>query len=772
MNHLELVRMLISAQMLTTAFLAILLWALHVQLHRQEFNRWWTSAWVLTALFFSVGRLAIAVPPAWVVTKGALILLATLFGLLVAPTLVFGAVSLESPGRITRRAAFGWCASAGALGALSFGLSLHWSAEPLIAFAIRNIVRTLVLALALFYCAGVFFRRVRIERSWAGLLTGISCFLYGLNQCVYTAAEIAQVYGGPAFSPQGDGRSALLWSARFLYADVVFTCGIALGMVLLLVEEYQSAQRALVQTARSRQDFFNLSPMPMAITRESDGVFLFVNDAFTTMTGYSREEALGRNSVELGMITAAARAAAVALFGRSDGRTSEVLARMKDGRVLTLMLSASRIQIEGIRCFVATALDLSRQRAVEDALRESEAQARIAEHAVRRASRQKDEFLALLSHELRNPLTPILTSARLLEYRVDPELRGDVEVIVRQVKHVARLVDDLVDVSRVARGAVRLAKTRLEPATVVARAVAATTPLLEERGHRLEIDVPEQGLAVEADEVRLTQIFDNLLSNAARYTPPGGTVSVSGHREGDMIVLRVCDTGRGIEASLLPDIFDIFVQAPRGVDRAEGGLGVGLSLVRALTELHGGTVTVRSDGPDLGSEFTVRLPAAVPTADRAIASSESSGSEQNSNGSGRRVLIVEDHLEVAQGLTRLMRLLGYDVRAESNPLEAVAAAKAFHPEVALLDIGLPGMDGYALARELRERLGDRTPVLIALSGYSQPRDQRHSQEAGFAAHLTKPVDADDLEKAIEKYAPARHCSDVPWHGGKQAWTAM
>jgi signal transduction histidine kinase/CheY-like chemotaxis protein len=474
------------------------------------------------------------------------------------------------------------------------------------------------------------------------------------------------------------------------------------------------------------------------------------------------------------MWTAETRSAAVSRFLGANGQSAEVSARMSDGRLLTLVLTTSHIELDGVPCFVVTGFDLTRQREFEDALRQSEAQARTAELALRRANEQKDEFIALLSHELRNPLTPILTSARLLEQGVDPELRGDVDVIVRQVKHVSRLVDDLVDVSRVARGAVTLSKTRLEPATVIARAAAATAPLFKERGHRLEIDVPEHGLAVEADEVRLTQIFDNLLSNAARYTPPNGTVSVSGRREGDMVEFRFRDTGRGIEPSLLPEVFEIFVQAPRGPDRAEGGLGVGLSLVRALTELHGGTVTVHSDGHDLGTEFTVRLPAAAPNSQYAAASPLLARSEKNTHSVGARVLIVDDHKEVASSLTRLMRLLGYDVRTELSPVAALAAAKEFLPEIALLDIGLPGMDGYRLAAELRASLGDMTPVLIALSGYSQPRDLRHSQASGFAAHLTKPVDADDLVATLDKFAPSSHRParerplDEPWAGGDEA----
>ena len=249
---IDLVRLLISAQMLTTAFLAVLIWALHVQLRRQEFNRWWAFAWLMSALFLSVGRLAMAFPAAWTVTKGVVVLLATLFGFVVAPALVFGAVSLESPGRITRRVGLIGIGAAVSLGVISFVVSLLRSAEPLTSFSVRNGVRTAVLAAALFYCSRVFFRRVGVMRSWAALLTGISCFVYAVNQSVYTIAEGAQIYGSLIGAPRGVGRTVLLWSARFLYADVVVTFGIALGMVLLLVEEYQRSERALAETTLSR----------------------------------------------------------------------------------------------------------------------------------------------------------------------------------------------------------------------------------------------------------------------------------------------------------------------------------------------------------------------------------------------------------------------------------------------------------------------------------------------------------------------------------------
>jgi len=373
------------------------------------------------------------------------------------------------------------------------------------------------------------------------------------------------------------------------------------------------------------------------------------------------------------------------------------------------------------------------------------------EEALRQADHRKDEFLALLSHELRNPLTPILTSARLIEPHLDADARQDLDVIVRQVKYLVRLVDDLLDVSRVTRGTVTLSMLRLELATVVARAVEATASLFEERKHRLDVSVAAEGLPIDGDEMRLTQVLANLLSNAARYTPEGGTVSVTAAREGDLIVVRVRDTGVGIDAALLPAVFDMFVQGARGPDRAQGGLGIGLSLVRTLTELHGGSVAAHSHGHGRGTEFVVRLPVARPTDDRSF---EPAAAPSIATASGQRkvrVLLVDDHSDVVNGLSRLLTLAGYDVRAALDPIAAIALAEEFRPEIAILDIGLPTMDGYALAGELRTRLAD-PPVLIALSGYSQAKDLARSEAAGFAVHLVKPIDGSDLVDVIARYA--------------------
>jgi PAS domain S-box-containing protein len=500
------------------------------------------------------------------------------------------------------------------------------------------------------------------------------------------------------------------------------------------IQDRHAAEDALRASEQRFQTVFQLSPQPLAITREADGRFLAMNDALTTLFGFSREEMVGKTSIELGLWSAEERAAFVASLSGAP-RSEFVLEgpkRTKDGRIVQVVLSSARCEIEGVPCLVNAVTDVTAQRATEDALR--------------KADRRKDEFLALLSHELRNPLTPILTSARLLE-RLGEEAREDVDVIVRQVKHLGRLVDDLLDMSRLAHGSVKLSKRQLDLADVVSRAVEATSPLFEDRGHRLEIFLPSSDLEVEGDEMRLTQVVDNLLSNAARYTPPGGVVTVTGAREEDSVVLRVRDSGVGIDPALLPDLFDTFVQGARGSDRADGGLGIGLSLVRALTELHGGTASARSDGLGRGAEFSIRLPSAVKNDGSAQPTAHHTNAIESA-ASSARVLLVDDHSDVADSLSRLLSVLGYDVRAVRNPLDAIELAEAFRPQIAILDIGLPMMDGYALARELRTRLADSPPMLIALTGYGQPHDRQRSEASGFALHLVKPIDIDDLIVAL------------------------
>ncbi|MCU1282433.1 MAG: histidine kinase, partial [bacterium] len=354
-----------------------------------------------------------------------------------------------------------------------------------------------------------------------------------------------------------------------------------------------------------------------------------------------------------------------------------------------------------------------------------------------RAARAKDEFLAMLGHELRNPLAPIVTALQLLKLRQPAQLREH-EVIERQVQHVVRLVDDLLDVSRITRGKIELKREPLELAQVVAKAIAIASPLFEERRHRLDVAVAPSGLVADADATRLAQVVANLLTNAAKYTAPGGHVRVAAARDGGELVLRVADDGIGISPELLPRVFDLFVQGDRPVDRGEGGLGLGLALVRSLVQLHGGSVTVASEGTQRGSEFVVRLPALDGVA--APASSPPPLARTPRVVTPRRVLVVDDNEDAAEMLAEMLRAEGHVARvAYDGPAALQLVADGFVPELAILDIGLPVMDGYELATRLKASLPSALPTLVALTGYGQEHDRARSARAGFALHLVKPV---------------------------------
>ena len=420
----------------------------------------------------------------------------------------------------------------------------------------------------------------------------------------------------------------------------------------------------------------------------------------------------------------------------NEVRNYEEQVRFADGQVVHLYGSAVPLRDPGgrPRGSIGAFVDVTRLKQAEAALREED--------------RRKDEFLALLSHELRNPLAPILTAVELMKLRGDVATPYEREVIARQAQHLVRLVDDLLDVSRVARGKVTLARAPLELATVVAKAVEAIGPLLEQRHHRLEVSVPLRGLLVEGDEVRLTQVLNNLLTNAARYTPPGGRIEVIGERDGDQAVLRVRDNGAGIDPQLLPEVFEMFVQGARGADRSQGGLGLGLSLVRTFTELHGGTVCAASAGSGQGSEFTVRLPVAEMS-DEAAVGGDRAPALPTFRTNGKRVLVVDDNQDAAELIMAVLESAGHQVQVAHDPIKALSVAVGFQPQIAILDVGLPVMDGYALGRELLARQREAAPILVALTGYGQEQDRRRSTDAGFSAHLVKPVSATMLVHLLE-----------------------
>ncbi|WP_437489029.1 PAS domain-containing protein [Sorangium sp. So ce1014] len=366
------------------------------------------------------------------------------------------------------------------------------------------------------------------------------------------------------------------------------------------------------------------------------------------------------------------------------------------------------------------------------------------------ADRRKDEFLAMLGHELRNPLAPIATAVELMRLKGVVDLNKEREVIERQVKHLSRLVDDLLDISRLVRGKIEIASELLELGTVVTKAIEMTSSLLEKRAQRLAVDVPGQGLLVQGDPVRLVQVFQNLLTNAAKYTPPHGQLTLHGYREGNEIVVRMIDNGMGMSQAILGSVFEPFVQGDRALDRSEGGLGIGLSLVRRLVGLHGGTVLASSAGQGKGSEFVVRLPMAeADSADGQVRPAFATKAAAVPAAAPRRVLIVDDNADAAATLGGLLRHLGHHVVVAHNGPDALALLNSAQPDTALLDIGLPVMNGYDLARRMRERITADELLIVAISGYGQEHDRERSLAAGFDDHLVKPVETNRLLAVFE-----------------------
>jgi signal transduction histidine kinase/CheY-like chemotaxis protein len=368
----------------------------------------------------------------------------------------------------------------------------------------------------------------------------------------------------------------------------------------------------------------------------------------------------------------------------------------------------------------------------------------------READRRKDEFLAMLGHELRNPLSPMVTALQLMRMKDGAPLERERTIIERQVEHLTRLVDDLLDVSRITRGKVQLKRGRIDLTAVLLKAAEMASPLFEQRAHYLELPPPAGPLFVDGDPARLAQVLANLLNNAAKYTDPGGRIAVTAVGEGEQAVVRVRDNGAGIAPNILPRIFDMFVQEGRSIDRSQGGLGLGLAIVRSLVELHGGTVSVHSEGLGRGSEFVVRLPLAAPQAGTAGEDRRpppEAPATQGDPGSVR-LLLVDDNRDAVELLTEFLDTKGYVTRMALDGPSGLAAASAFQPHVALLDVGLPVMDGYELASRLRQEPGLKGIKLVAITGYGQDSDRLRAREAGFDMHLVKPIEPGQLLRIL------------------------
>jgi signal transduction histidine kinase/ActR/RegA family two-component response regulator len=486
---------------------------------------------------------------------------------------------------------------------------------------------------------------------------------------------------------------------------------------------------------------FAQAPSLIAVLRGPEHVVALANPAFCKVVGRTESDVVGKPLREVApdFVGGPFADALDAVYRTGEAFVaSEMTIRFDRGHHLTetmifdFQYAAVRDAdgvIEGVSFSATDVTSQSESREQISALRD-EAES---------ANRAKDEFLAMLGHELRNPLSPILTALQVMKLRGEAGSARERTVIERQVNHLTRLVDDLLDVSRIARGRVELKTELVELSEVVAKAIEMASPLLEQRAHQLEVDVARTGLLVDGDPIRLGQIVSNLMTNAAKYTPPGGRITVHAVRSGDDVELSVRDTGIGIAPEMLPRIFELFVQERQALDRSQGGLGIGLTIVRSLVTRHGGTVNVTSEGLGKGSHFLVTLP--LSSRDRDTA--ELAPLERPHAPTAvmtARILVVDDNEDGAEMLAAALESKGYVTRVAHDAPTALRIAVEFHPQIALLDIGLPVMDGYELASHLRDLPGMADLRLVALTGYGQESDRQRTRDAGFHDHLVKPVD--------------------------------
>jgi len=507
-----------------------------------------------------------------------------------------------------------------------------------------------------------------------------------------------------------------------------------IGVYFADITERKSAEAALREREADLNDFFENAAVGLHWVGP-DGTILRVNQAELDLLGYTREEYVGRNIAEF---HADADTINDILHCLSSGQTlhsREARLRCRDGSIKHVLISSNVLFREGkfihTRCFTR---DITERKRAEDALRE--------------ADRRKDEFLATLAHELRNPLAPVRNGLHLLRI-VEPESPAAEQaraMMERQLDHLIRLVDDLLEVSRVSRGKIELRRQQVELSAVLMSAIETSRPAIEAARHALDIRLPAETVTLDADFVRLAQVVANLLNNAAKYTDPGGRISLAAWREGAHAVVCVRDTGIGIPADKLGTVFEMFAQVDSSLTRSQGGLGIGLALAKSLVELHGGTIEARSDGPGRGSEFVVRLPVAAAPAARSPAPRASERAPQP-----RRVLVVDDNVDAATSLGMMLSRMGHEVRVAHDGASALEFARSERPQVVLLDLSMQGMDGFGVARALRaDPALARTPI-VAVSGLGQDGDRRRTREAGFDEHLVKPVAPETLRAVFERF---------------------
>jgi PAS domain S-box-containing protein len=521
-------------------------------------------------------------------------------------------------------------------------------------------------------------------------------------------------------------------------------------LILLAFEDITERKRAsdlLRRSERRYRRLFESAKDGILILAASTGKITDANPYIQQLLGYAADELLGKELWQIGLFQDIddSKAAFEQLQQQGYIRYHNLPLETKDGRRLEVEFVSNLYHEDHEDVIQCNVRDISERSQLERAAAKAEALAVL--------NRRKDEFMAMLSHELRNPLAPIFAAAHLLSLQPEEtaiQLKAR-KVIQRQIGQLRRLVDDLLDVSRVTTGRISLKPEEVDLRSIVQRAVDSVRFLLDQRSHKLSVSLPPDPISVNADVTRLEQVVVNLLNNAAKYTDEGGHIRLSAEKDGDLAVLRVRDTGVGIAPEVLENIFDPFSQAERTMDRAQGGLGIGLTVVQKIVELHHGHVEAASAGIGQGSEFTVWLPIfETEPRESNVSTSDESVPETF------KILIVDDNVDATDMLAGILRLVGHDVQVAYSGQSALEVAMEFQPTIVLLDIGLPEMNGYEVARRLRQRPQSKDTLLIAMTGYGQDSDLQRSTQAGFDYHLVKPVDPEKLEGLFTRLMMQAH----------------
>ena len=568
--------------------------------------------------------------------------------------------------------------------------------------------------------------------------------LDAVRDAVQTAVRAGRPFQAQYRIRHRDGSERWVWEqGKGIYGPTGEA--IALEGFITDITEQKRAEQALVEASQRLEAHLENSPLALV---EFDPGFRITrwSEAAERLFGWTADEVLGLAVPELSWVheedVAGTRQIMADMLAGRRPRNVHVNRNYRRDRTVVFCEwynSAIYDRAGRLTSILSQVLDITERKRAEEALRE--------------ADRRKDEFLATLAHELRNPLAPIRNAVEVLRLKalLDPELRAAQGMIERQVHHLVRLVDDLLDLSRITHGRLALRRERAELAVVLEQALEASRAHLECAGHDLRLTLPPVPIYLDADPVRLSQVFVNLLNNACKFTDLGGQIRVSAQAEGAQVIVRVADTGIGVPGEDLSRLFEMFAQRGSARERAQGGLGIGLSLARGLVEMHGGSIEAHSEGTGKGTELVVRL----PTLDQArwADPSEASPVEAQPPTVTRRVLVVDDHRDAADSLALLLRALGCEVEVARDGLEAVEAAGRYRPDLLLLDIGMPRLDGYAACRRIREHPWGKNMTVIALTGWGQEDDRRKTQEAGFDGHLVKPVEPEVLLDVLNSWNP-------------------